>query len=183
MCKHKPDDRERLKWQNPENILSELGVKPGVKFVDAGCGRGFFALPAARMTDPGGRVWGFDINPDAIQYLKQTAIGEGLSNIELSTGKAEETIICQKCADIVFYGIVLHDFAEPLKALANARKRLKPGGRLVNLDWKKEPMVYGPSTEKRLGVKEAADIIQSAGFRIENISEKGPYHYIITALP
>ncbi|MDD2471304.1 MAG: class I SAM-dependent methyltransferase [Dehalococcoidales bacterium] len=183
MCKHKPDDRERLKWQNPENILSDLGVKPGVNFVDAGCGRGFFALPAARMVSPGGRVWGFDINPDAIRYLKQAATDEGLRNIELSIGKAEEIIVCQKCADIVFYGVVLHDFTDPSKVLANARKMLKPGGRLVNLDWKKEKMVYGPSIEKRLSAKEAAEMIQSAGFRIESIKQNGLYHYIIIALP
>jgi len=183
MCKHKPDDRERLKWQNPQTILSELGVKPGVKVVDAGCGRGFFALPAASLAGPSGHVWGFDINPDAIQYLKQAAKNEGLNNIELSIGKAEETVICQQCADIVLYGIVLHDFSEPLKALANARRMLKPDGKLVNLDWKKEPMDYGPSFEKRLSTKEAADIIQSAGFKIVSIDENELYHYIITALP
>ncbi|MDD5604516.1 MAG: methyltransferase domain-containing protein [Dehalococcoidales bacterium] len=183
MCKHKPDDAERKKWQNPDIILPEIGVKPGTKFIDAGCGRGYFALPAARLTGPTGWVWGFDSNPEAILSLSRRATTEGLNNLELAVGRAEELVVCQKCADIVFYGVVLHDFTEPLKALANAQKMLKDGGRLVNLDWKKERMLYGPSFEKRFDARQASEIIRSAGFTIENVDENGLYHYIITAKP
>jgi ubiquinone/menaquinone biosynthesis C-methylase UbiE len=181
--KHKADDEERRKWQNPFKILPEIGIKPGINFVDAGCGNGFFTLPAARMVGPTGRVWGFDISSTKIDSLKSAALREGFNNLELAVGKAEELIVCDGCADIVFYGIVLHDFTDPVKAAANARIMLKPGGKLVNLDWKKAKTTFGPSIEKRFDVKQAFDIIQSAGFAIDDIDEKGPYHYIITAKP
>jgi ubiquinone/menaquinone biosynthesis C-methylase UbiE len=96
-------------------------------------------------------------------------------------GKAEETMICDACADVVFCGTALHDFADPSTVLTNARKMLKPDGRLIDLDWKKEPTELGPPLQIRFSQEKAAKLIQKAGFTIESIKEAGPYHYLITA--
>jgi len=178
---HKPDDSERRKWQDPEAILAGIGLKAGSIFVDAGCGSGFFTLPAARIAGPTGRVWAFDTDAGTIEILRQQAAGEGLGNLSLTVGKAEETVVCRHCADIVFFGVVFHDFDNPSEVLANTRMMLKPGGRLVNLDWKKEPMKWGPSFEKKFSAGQAAAIIESAGFKILQVADQGPYHYIIVA--
>ncbi len=55
------NDPERRKMQNPESILIDIGLKPGMIFVDIGCGDGYFALPAARMVGPEGKVIAIDI--------------------------------------------------------------------------------------------------------------------------
>jgi len=112
--------------------------------IDVGCGNGFFALPAARLVGEKGKVFGFDANAEAIGMLKKTAMKEGLRNLNLRVGMAEETVLCDACADIVFFGIVLHDFKDASRVLSNAKRMLKSTGRLVDLDWKKEPMNFGP---------------------------------------
>lgn len=178
---HKPDDSERRKWQNPEAVLTGIGLKAGSTLVDAGCGSGFFTLPAARIAGPGGRVWAFDTDAGTIETLRRQAAGQGLGNLSLTVGKAEETAACHHCADIVFYGVVFHDFENPAAVLANARLMLKAGGRLVNLDWKKEPMKWGPSVDRKLSPAIAAAMIERAGFKIVQSSDQGPYHYIIIA--
>jgi ubiquinone/menaquinone biosynthesis C-methylase UbiE len=96
---------------------------------------------------------------------------------------AEQTVFCDSCADIVFFGIVLHDFGDTSKVLSNAKKMLKPTGRLINLDWKKEPMRLGPPLQIRFNEEEASNLIVKAGFRIDEIREEGLYHYIIVATP
>ena len=174
-----PDEKERRKWQNPEAILADVGLQPGSTFIDVGCGDGFFALPAARLVGEKGIVYGLDTNAGAISKLKERAEMEGLRNLDLKVGKAEENVLCEACADIVFFGIVLHDFEEPARVLANARKMLKPAGRLVNLDWKKEPMEFGPPLQIRFSAEEAARLIEEHGFLVENVKEVGPYHYLI----
>ena len=63
---------------------------------------------------------------------------EGLHNIHGFVGTGEDTVVCEGCADIVFFGIDLHDFSDQRKVLANAQRMLNAGGRLVVLDWKKE---------------------------------------------
>lgn len=175
------DDVERRTWQNPERILTNLGLKPGFVFVDIGCGDGFFALPAAKIAGLEGKVLGIDIDKTKIARLKDRARYEGLSNIHVKVGRAENTALCEACADIVFFGIVLHDFADLPKVLTNAKRMLKPAGRLVDLDWKKEPMEVGPPLHIRFSPEQAIEQLRRAGFNIESIRDSPPYHYLITS--
>lgn len=177
------DEKERLKWQNPGVILVNVGVKSGLTFVDVGCGDGFFAVPAARLVGNEGRVYGLDADPEAIGRLKEKAAKERLRNLKPKVGMAEETVFCDACADIVFFGIVFHDFMDPNKVLSNAKRMLKPTGRLVDLDWKKEPMRLGPPLQIRFSEEKASNLIKAAGFKIGDIKEEGLYHYVIVATP
>jgi ubiquinone/menaquinone biosynthesis C-methylase UbiE len=175
------DERERKKWQNPEAVLKSIGLKPGFTFADIGCGDGFFAIPAAKVVGQKGLVYGLDVDEDAISRLSERARREGLVNLVLKVGKAEETVLCDGCADIVFFGIVLHDFESVTKVLSNAKKMLKHDGRLVNLDWEKKPMEIGPPLRIRFSEEEAASLIKEAGFKIETVKANEPYHYVIIA--
>jgi ubiquinone/menaquinone biosynthesis C-methylase UbiE len=177
------DEKERRKWQSPEAILAEIGVKGGFTFVDVGCGHGFFALPAARLVGNEGSVYGLDADWEAIRRLRVEAAKEKLRNLKLKAGMAEETIFCDSCADIVFFGIVLHDFRDPNKVLSNAKKMLKPTGRLIDLDWKKETMQLGPPLRIRFSERQASSIIERAGFSIDEVKKEGLYHYLIVATP
>jgi ubiquinone/menaquinone biosynthesis C-methylase UbiE len=176
-----PDERERRKWQDPEAILTGIGLQAGLTFMDIGCGNGFFALPAARIVGESGKVYGIDKDAESINNLKEMAGREGLHNLDLTVGKADDVVMCTACADIIFFGIVLHDFENPVVVLENARKMLKPSGRLVNLDWKKEPMELGPPLKIRFSPEEAVRLIEAAGFRIQEVTESGTYHYLVTA--
>ena len=175
------DDPERLQWQDPEKILSAIGAGPGMVFVDVGCGDGYFALPAARKAGPQGRVYANDIDAGAIERLSVQAKKEGLGNLIAEVKAAEETVACEGCADVVFFGIDLHDFKDPQAVLRNAQKMLHPSGLLVDLDWKDQPMPIGPPASKRFSLEKACDLIVSAGFGILSAQDSGPYHYLIIA--
>jgi len=174
-------DEERRKWQNPEAILSHIGLRLGQTFVDVGCGEGYFAIPAARLVGEMGKVYGIDTNAEAIRRLKGKAGEENLTNLDLAIGEAEEWVACEAFADIVFFGTVLHDFADPSKVLANARKMIKPSGLLIDLDWKKESMTWGPPLPIRFSEEHASQLIVTAGFRAEAPAVSGPFHYMIVA--
>jgi ubiquinone/menaquinone biosynthesis C-methylase UbiE len=175
------DDPERRQWQDPEKILSSLGVAPGMVFIDVGCGDGYFALPAARRVGPQGKVYAVDIDASAIQRLQQQAAREGLAHLFSEVREAEETVVCEGCADYVFFGIDLHDFADPARVLLNAKKMLGPQGWMIDLDWKDEPMEFGPPPQKRFSIDKAHHLIESAGFEIAQVTDAGPYHYLIIA--
>lgn len=175
------DDPERRKWQDPEKILTDIGLEPGMTFVDVGCGDGYFSIPAARMVGQEGKVISIDIDKGAILRLQQRAAEEELGNLSAEARAAEETIACEKCADFVFFGIDLHDFADPSQVIRNAKRMLRQSGLLVDLDWKPEPMPFGPPLEKRFSIGKAQQLIESAGFHIISTKEAGPYHYIIIA--
>jgi ubiquinone/menaquinone biosynthesis C-methylase UbiE len=154
-----------------------------MKIADLGCGSGFFAIPAAEIVGPRGAVYCVDVNPGRVTELKESARKLGLENIVPRVSRAEETVFCTECLDVVFFGIVLHDFEDPIKVLKNARQMIKPGGVLVNLDWKREPMNFGPPHSIRFSVETASGMISSSGFRVVEVRESGPRHYLILAEP
>jgi len=108
---------------------------------------------------------------------------ENLDNVEATVGRGEDTVLCDGCADMVFFGIVLHDFDDAARVLTNARKMIKGSGTLVNVDWKKESTDLGPPLEIRFSTEKATRLIEQAGFSAEPPHDTGPYHYIILAKP
>jgi ubiquinone/menaquinone biosynthesis C-methylase UbiE len=177
------EEKVRRTWYNPEVILKNAGVREGVTFVDVGCGDGFFTLLAAKKVEETGKVYAVDADASAIERLNRKAQEQGIKNIQATVGMAEETVFCTGCVDIVFYSMVLHDFKTPVKVLRNARLMLKPAGTLVDLDWKKKEMEFGPPFAIRFNERKASDLIKQAGMKVESIAEAGPHHYVITAKP
>ncbi len=177
-----PED-ERRQWQNSESILSLAGLKPGMTFIDLGCGNGFFAVPAARTVGEAGQVYGVDADPELIEELRKRAETEGLKGLILTTGHAEDKLPCEQCADMVFMGNVLHDFDDPVQALQNAHRMLKPDGVLVNVDWKDESSPMGPPMSMRFSPARASGLIEDAGFKAGAPQDVGLYHYLILAHP
>lgn len=171
---------ERLLWQDPVRILSDIGLKTGQTLVDIGCGDGFFSVPAARMVGSIGLVYAIDSSVEAIDDLKQKA-GQ-LNNIRTYVANAEQSILCEQCADVVLMANVLHDFVDPAAVLLNSDKMLKPEGILVDLDWKKDPQqMHGPPLSRRLNEDEAESLLQAQGFCVFSRSLSGPFHYLLLA--
>lgn len=173
---------DRSKSQDPEAILTMAGLKPGMTFVDIGCGEGFFAIPAARRTGKTGRVYCTDIDRDAIDVLKIKASIEKLENVRATVGSAEDTVVCDASADMAFFGICLHDFKDPAHVLRNARHMLKPSGRLINVDWKKLHMDMGPPYDIRFDEAKASRLIEDAGFQVKSAQDVGQHFYMIIAI-
>jgi len=175
------DEATRRSWFNPEKILEDSGLRSGQVFVDVGCGDGFFTILAARKVGKGGSAFAVDMDAAAIERLNRKTAENNLSNVKAIVGRAEDTVFCEKCADIVFYSIVLHDFLNPAKVLLNAKRMLKSPGRLIDLDWKKKQTSQGPPVEIRFSEKQAQKLIEAAGFRVESVKDAGYSHYVIIA--
>ncbi|MCX6699057.1 MAG: methyltransferase domain-containing protein [Methanomicrobiales archaeon] len=175
------NDPIRRQWQNPEAILSDAGLVSGMTFIDIGCGEGFFSIPAAHIVGPRGQVHAFDINEEAIHQLAIQSKEEQLDQLFPEIGTGEDTVLCEGGADMVFFGIDLHDFEDPGKVLKNAKTMLNLTGVLVDLDWKDQPMEFGPPPEKRFSKEKAIGLIESVGFQIVSAADAGPYHYCIIA--
>jgi ubiquinone/menaquinone biosynthesis C-methylase UbiE len=173
---------ERRLWQDADAILSQIGLLPGSTLVDIGSGDGYFSLPAARIVGDTGKVYALDRSPENLAGLEEAIRENGLSNIQTAVGDAETDLPCEGCADFVLMANVLHDFDNPVAALKNARKMLKPGGRLADLDWKKEErQMHGPKFEKRFDQQKAIGYMEEAGFKIMSSTLVGPFHYLIIA--
>jgi ubiquinone/menaquinone biosynthesis C-methylase UbiE len=184
MSSHKHSNEGTIRrGHHPEISLESIGLRSGMTFMDIGCGYGFFTLQAASIVGETGKVYAVDIDVSSIDRLKREAAEKGLKNIHTEVGTAEETVFCDECADIVFYSIVLHDFRDPAKVLHNAKRMIKPDGKLVNLDWKKKIMLFGPPLKIRFSEEQAASFMKQVGFTIESVTSLESNFYIVIAKP
>jgi hypothetical protein len=79
---------------------------------------------------------------------------------------------------------VLHDFADPVAVLKNARLMLKPGGKLADLDWKKDKdQIHGPPFALRFDQDKATALLTQVGFKVISSTLVGPFHYLLIAEP
>jgi ubiquinone/menaquinone biosynthesis C-methylase UbiE len=175
------DEATRRSWYSPEAVLQDL--HEGMVFVDVGCGDGFFSILAAKKVREKGKVYAVDSDASGIEKLNRKAQTAGLKNVISKIAPAEDTVFCKSCADFVFFSMVLHDFADPAKVLQNARKMIKPSGTLVDLDWKKREMPFGPPVKIRFSQDYASSLINDAGFRVDGVRDIGNFHYVLTAEP
>ena len=173
------DETTRRSWYNPEAILVDL--KAGMTFADIGCGEGYFSILAAKKVGAKGKAYAVDIDPSGVEKLKDVAKDKGLTNIAAQVGEAEETVFCRECVDFILLSMDLHDFRDPAKVLFNAKEMLKPTGLLVDLDWKKVSMPFGPPVSIRFSEDHVVGLLRMAGFTAIDVRDAGPYHYVVTA--
>ncbi len=124
----------RETWQPPERILDAIGVKAGMRVGEAGAGRGYFTFPLARRVGPGGVVYANDISTSSLDVIRERADREGLKNIKIVVGAAEDPLFPERSLDMVVMVYVLHEVERQVLFLKNLRSYLKPGASLVIIE-------------------------------------------------
>lgn len=115
--------------------LAKLDLAPGSKVLDVGCGWGDTAIRLAKMTGPTGEVIGLDCCGAFLEKGRQDAAAAGLGNIRFVEADVETHPFAPEY-DLCFSRFGMMFFANPVAAMRNVRKALKPGGRLVFITWR-----------------------------------------------
>ncbi len=159
------EDREVYRKRN--EILAATGVKPGMAVADVGAGTGLFTMLFARAVSPSGRVYAVDISQAFIEHIGERAKAEGLDNVTTILTKGTETELPEASVDLVYTCDTYHHFEHPGETLQSIRKALKPGGRMVVIDFEKIPgqthqqRIDHTRADKQTAIRE----IEAAGFR------------------
>lgn len=121
-----------LVWP-PDGALGRMGLGPGQTFLDYGFGPGSYALAAARIVGPAGRVYAVDVNGVAVERLRRAAGRAGLANVTAIL--ADSPAGLAGCgADLALLHDVLHELEDRAGILAGLARTLKPGGVLAVSD-------------------------------------------------
>lgn len=178
------ESEERRKRQPPERLLAEMGLAPGARLADIGCGPGFYTLPAARIIGPGGRVFALDLQPAMLARVREHVAAEALTNVEPLTSDEHRLPLADGAADIALLANMLHECADRAAFLREVLRILAPGGRVAVVEWRKETMASGPPLHERLTVEEVRTDLTSAGFRALtelDPAATGPTHFGVVA--
>ena len=168
---------ERLAGRSAERLWDRLALSEGATVADIGAGTGYFALPAARRVGAHGRVYAIDLSAELVALMGERAQKEGLRQFVSVQNTTESIPLPSAIADLVLLANVLHDF--PPATIRESVRLLKPNGRLINLDWKKEETPGGPPVGIRFSPDEAAQVLGSHGLLEVERWEMGRWHYAL----
>jgi len=129
---------EREKEENPEGALDALGIRPGMVVADVGRGHRLHVFTAGEARGPNGKVYANDVQPEMLRRLRENAKKAGLTNIETVQGEEADPKLPLGRMDLVLLVDVYHEFSKPREMIDKIRESLKPDGRLVLLEYRKE---------------------------------------------
>jgi len=126
-------DRNRDAWQRPTEVFDALGLKPGHRVADVGCGFGYFTFRLAARVGPKGKVYGVDIDQKAIDRVRQRKERENLAHVEAILGESADPHLPNDL-DAVLIVDTYHEFREYDQTMQAVFRAMKPGGRLAIID-------------------------------------------------
>jgi ubiquinone/menaquinone biosynthesis C-methylase UbiE len=173
------DREERDIEEAPDRALDAIGIEKGSVVADVGAGSGYMTVRMAERVGPGGRVFGTDIQPQMLTMLRQRLDREKISNVTLVQGAIDDPKLPASTLDLILMVDVYHEFSEPQKMLRGLRAALKPTGRMVLLEYKKEDPSIPIRLEHKMTVAEAKLEVEAEGFRLARVGSELPRQHIL----
>jgi precorrin-6B methylase 2 len=132
------DKRERE--ERTDLLLDALALKPGMIVADIGAGTGYLSRRMAPLVVPGGKIIALDLQPEMVNMLQAAVNRSGLKQIEVKLGSVDNIKLPKNSIDMAIMVDVYHELAYPYEVMVSILQALKPGGRLVFVEYKAEDM-------------------------------------------
>jgi ubiquinone/menaquinone biosynthesis C-methylase UbiE len=171
-----------MNFSDPHSNVLQLGLKDGMRVGDLGAGSGHYAVSAASVIGPSGRVYAVDIQEDILKHVSDKVRERGLRNVETVWGNFEKlggTTLNDRSLDAVILSNTLFQLEHKEGAIAEIRRILKPGGRLLVIDWAGAYGGMGPLPHHVVSEHAAEELFITAGFHKVKDFRAGPHHYSI----
>jgi ubiquinone/menaquinone biosynthesis C-methylase UbiE len=169
----------REQEEQPERMLDALKIPKGATVADVGAGVGYTSVRLARRVGPGGTVYATDLQPEMLRMLRENARAVGVSNIKPVLCTTRDTKLPDAAIDLVVMVDVYHECSDPEATLRGLRKALKPGGRLVLVEFRAEDPDVPIKPEHKMTLGQARREVEPQGFTFRESVETLPWQHII----
>jgi ubiquinone/menaquinone biosynthesis C-methylase UbiE len=132
------DRPEREDEEQPAKVIDALDLKGGEVIADLGAGSGYFTFRLAPKVGDKGRILAVEIQDEMIAELKKRIDKNKVTNVETVKCTESDPKLPEAGVDIVLMVDVYHEIAFPYEVMTAIRKALKPGGRMVFIEYRKE---------------------------------------------
>jgi precorrin-6B methylase 2 len=129
---------ERVKEEQPAKLLKALKLKRGDVVADIGAGSGFHTFRMAPLVGPKGKVLAVDIQKEMLGLIRKKMKATGVTNVVPVLGAVDDPKLPAGKVDLILMVDVYHEFSHPHEMTAAMLKALKPGGRLVFVEFRLE---------------------------------------------
>jgi len=170
---------EREFEEAPDKALDALGPLTGLTVADVGAGSGYFTVRLGARVGPNGRVYANDLQPEMLKMLAARLARENVRNVTLVQGAPDDVKLPPAAIDMVLMVDVYHECSEPQKMLRAIRMALRPGGRLVLLEYRKEDPEVPIRLEHKMSIAEAKLEVEAEGFTLSKVDDRLPRQHIL----
>ena len=170
---------ERDDEEAPDVALNALKIPKGASVADIGAGSGFITERLSARVGSTGRVFANDVQPQMLQMLARRLAAKKITNVTLVQGTIDDPKLDPASVDLEIMVDVYHELSQPQAMLRHLREALKPGGRLVLLEYRKEDPTVPIKFEHKMSVAEAKMEVEAEGFTLAKIDEALPRQHIL----
>lgn len=132
------DRPEREKEEHVSKLLPPLKIKPGDHVADIGAGSGYYSLKLANIVGETGKVYATDVQPEMLAIIRGKMKKQNVKNIDPVLCTELDPKLPAAALDLIFMVDVYHELAYPFEVMEKMLAALKPGGRLVFVEFRLE---------------------------------------------
>ncbi|MBM4256507.1 MAG: class I SAM-dependent methyltransferase [Deltaproteobacteria bacterium] len=173
------ESAERDAWQKPDDVVKNLQLRSGDVVADIGAGTGYFTRRFAVAVRPQGKALGLDIEPTMVTYINEDAKKRSLTNLSARQVPANDPQLEPNSIDVVFICDTYHHMQERVAYVRRLAQALKPGGRVVIVDFHKRELPLGPPMEWKLAPETVTEEFRQAGLQLTRSVDFLPYQYFL----
>ncbi len=173
------DRAEREIEERPRLAVKLLKLEPGQTVADIGAGTGYYTELLSKAVGSKGRVYATEIQPEMVRLLDERVRRKRLANVETVLATETDPRLPPESLDLALMVDVYHELASPQQVLRRLREALKPGGRLVLIEFRKEDPRVPIREEHKMSVAEARAEVEPEGFRFEGVLNDLPWQHIL----
>lgn len=179
----KLEDPARDVWQRPAEVIEALALPAGAVVADIGAGPGYFSLPIARAVGAGGHVFAVEVEALILERLRERLDRDGARNITPVLALGDDPLLPPRSCDLVLVVDTFHHFPDGVAYLRLLAGALRPGGRLVNIDFHKHELPVGPAVEHKVAREDFLAHAARAGLEVVDEATFLPYQYFVSLRP
>jgi SAM-dependent methyltransferase len=171
---------EREEEERPTLVLDSLQLKGGETVADFGAGSGYYTFRLAKIVGPRGAVLAVDIEPKMLEFIRQRAARENLTNIGLVQSTELDPKLPRNRVDVVLLVDVYHELSFPYEVMSKIRDALKPNGRVVLVEFRGEDPAVLIKPVHKMTEAQAVKEMQAVGLKhIETIETLPIQHLLV----
>ncbi len=174
---------DRETEEKPSLILDELGVERDHVLADIGAGSGYFSFLLAPLV-PEGRVIAVDIQQQMLDFIEGKKKLRKVSNVETLLGTIEDTKLPAGEVDLVILVDAYHEFSHPREMMESVVEGLKPGGRVIFLEYRGEDPGINIKPLHKMTVKQVRREMEAVGLTFVEVRDFLPIqHFLVFKKP